>query len=80
MPTSRRALQLLDESIASLEVMAESKEPREPLKLDRLFGDLRSIRRSMRRLAEAGASANFWRMQRRSVVLMIKIAKHLSTS
>lgn len=80
MPTSRRALQLLDEAIASLEVMVESKEPREPLKLDRLFGDLRSIRRSMRRLAKAGASAKFWRMQRRAVVLMVKIAKHLSTS
>lgn len=82
MSPSRRALQLLDGAIASLEEMAASKEPLDPRKLGRLFGDLRSLQQSMQKMESAGAKCRdkFWQMQRRTVVVIVKIAKHLSTS
>ena len=82
MTPSRRALLLLDESISTLEKMASSREPLEPRKLDRLFGDIHSIQRSMRKLEKAGARSRqrFWKLQRKAAELIVKIAKHLSTS
>ncbi len=82
MPLRRRVLVLLDESIASLEALASTCEPLEPRKLGRLFSDLRSLHRSMDRLGKTGAKSRqrFWRMQRRTVTLIVRIAKHLSTS
>jgi hypothetical protein len=82
LPSSRRALQLLDGAIASLEEMASSKEPLDPRKLGRLFGDLHSLQQSMRKLEITGVKSRdkFWKLQRRAVVVIIKIAKHLSTS
>jgi hypothetical protein len=82
MPLRRRAVLLLEESIALLEVMASSNEPLEPRKLGRLFSDLRSLQRSMVKLEKTGAKSRhrFWRMQRRAVILIVSIAKHLSTS
>lgn len=82
MPLRRRALLLLDESISSLEEWALSKEPQEPRKLGRLFSDLRSLQRSMTKLEKSGAKSRdrFWKMQRRTGVLIVQIAKHLSTS
>lgn len=82
MPLRRRVLLLLEESVASLEAMASSSEPLEPQKLGRLFSDLRSLHRSMIRLEKTGAKSRqrFWRMQRRAVILIVRIAKHLSTS
>jgi hypothetical protein len=82
MSPSRRALQLLDGAIASLEEMASSKEPLDPRKLGRLFGDLHSLQRSIQKMERAGARSRnkFWKTQRRAVVVIVKIAKHLSPS
>ncbi len=79
-PPSRRALQLLNGAVASLEEMASSKEPLDPRKLGRLFGDLHSLQQSMQKMERAGAKSRdkFWKMQRRAVVVIVKIAKHLS--
>ena len=82
LPLRRRALQLLDESISSLEEMISSREPRDPQKLGRLFSDLRSLQRSLVRLEKSNAKSRqrFWMLQRRASSLIVRIAKHLSTS
>ncbi len=82
MPPSRRVLQLLEESIVCLQTLASGREPLEPQKLGRLFGDLFSIQRSMRKLKGTDKNSNrqFWQLERRAAALIIKIAKHLSTS
>lgn len=82
MSPSRRALQLFDGAIASLEELASRKEPLNPRKLGRLFGDLHSLQRSMQKMEKAGARSRnkFWKTQRRAVVVIVKVAKHLSTS
>jgi predicted aminopeptidase len=82
MPPARRALALLGQAIDRLHVIASTKEPQDPQKLDRLFGDLRSIHRSMQKmqLSDANARRRFWRLQRRAVVLIVKAAERLSAS
>jgi hypothetical protein len=82
MPLRRRAVLLLEECIASLEGMDSGNEPLESRKLGRWFSDLRSLQRSIVKLERTGAKSRhqFWKMQRRAAILIVRIAKHLSTS
>jgi len=82
MTPMRRALVQIEQCVSCIQEMVSIKEPLNPKKFDRLFGDLRSIRRSMHKMENTGhrASAKFWAMERRAVVLIVKMSKHLSAS